>query len=178
MRNNRLAQQKHLALRQKGSALIVSLIMLLLLTLVAVAGMQGTILQERMTGNLRDRDLAFQAAEAALREGEAFARAPINAGIVYGNANGLYQVNNANRPDWSTRNIVAGNGARTYSDNFPGVSSQPTYYIEEISALQPPGTETEAGGAVPLTSYFRITARGIGGSANTSVVLTSVFLVP
>lgn len=176
MRNNHLAHYKHLAWRQNGSALLVSLIMLLLLTLVAVAGMQGTILQERMTGNLRDRDLAFQAAEAALREGEAYARD--NPGVVYGNTNGLYQVNAANRPDWSTRNIVAGNGARTYGDNFARVASQPTYYIEEISTLQPPGSETEAGGAVPLTRYFKITARGIGGSTSTSVVLTSVFLVP
>jgi type IV pilus assembly protein PilX len=176
MLDNRLEQFRCLARRQKGSALLVSLIMLLLLTLVAVAGMQGTILQERMTGNLRDRDLALQAAEAALREGEAYARN--NPGIVYGNANGLYQVNATNRPDWSARNIVAGNGIRTYAGNFSGVASQPTYYIEEISTLQPPGAETEAGGAVPLTSYFRITALGIGGSNSTSVVLTSLFLVP
>jgi type IV pilus assembly protein PilX len=161
--------------RQEGSVLIVSLIMLLLLTLVAVAGMQGTILQERMTGNLRDRDLAFQAAEAALREAEAFIRNNPTPTTIYDNSNGLYQVNATNTPDWSTRNTTDGNGFRTYAGNFPGVAAQPQYYIEEISTVQPAGTETEAGTAAPPPPFFRITALGTGGSASTQVVLTSVY---
>lgn len=55
---------------QSGTVLIIALVFLLLMTLVGVAAMQGTTLQERMAGNHRDRNLAFQAAEAALREGE------------------------------------------------------------------------------------------------------------
>lgn len=50
--------------------LIVALIMLLLVTLMAVSGMRGTSLEERMAGNLRDQNVAFLAAEAALRAGE------------------------------------------------------------------------------------------------------------
>lgn len=161
--------------RQKGSVLLVSLIMLLLLTLVAVGGMQGTILQERMTGNLRDRDLAFQAAEAALREAEAFIRN--NPNQVYNDNNGLYQVNSDDHPDWRTRTTTAGNGSITYGDNFPGVESQPIYYIEQISTFIPAGTETEAGTAVPPPPFYRITALGTGGSSNTTVVLTSVFRI-
>ena len=168
-------RQRQIKSQQRGSVLLVSLIMLLLLTLVAVGGMQGTILQERMTGNLRDRDLAFQAAEAALREAEAFIRNNPTPVTIYDNSSGLYQVNNANRPDWSTRNTTAGNGARTYAGNFQGVAAQPIYYIEEISTLQPAGTETEAGTAVPPPPFFRVTALGTGGSATTQVVLTSVF---
>lgn len=160
---------------QKGSVLLVSLIMLLLLTLVSVASMQGTILQERMTSNLRDRDLAFQAAEAALREAEAFIRANPTPTTIYDNSDGLYQINNANTPDWSTTTTSAGNGARTYSGDFPGVAAQPQYYIEEISTLQPAGTETEAGTAAPPPPFFRITALGTGGSASTQVVLRSVY---
>ena len=158
---------------QKGSALLVSLIMLLLITLIAVGSMQGTILQDRMTGNMRDRDLAFQAAEAALREAEAFLRDNPSAG--FNNANGLYEVNNANHPDWSTREGDDGSGAREYQGEFAGVAEQPEYFIEEITTLQPAGTETETGVALPPVSYFRITARGFGGSANTSVVLSSVY---
>lgn len=163
-----IARQKH-----KGSVLLVSLIMLLLLTLVAVAGMQGTILQERMTGNLRDRDLAFQAAEAALREAENFLEG--GPGVNFGNANGLYDVNNANRPDWETSSTSDGSGAIDYTGNFQGVADQPKYYIEEIATLQPAGTETETGVALPPVSYYRITALGFGGSATTSVVITSVY---
>jgi type IV pilus assembly protein PilX len=175
MLNNRSGQYSYSPSCQQGSVLLVSLIMLLLLTLVAVGGMQGTILQERMTGNLRDRDLAFQAAEAALREAETFIRN--NPNTIYGNSNGLYQVNAANRPNWQTRTTTAGNGSTTYDGNFQGVASQPTYYIEQISTIQPPGTETEGGNAVSEPPFYRITALGVGGSDSTSVVLNSVYRV-
>ncbi len=54
-----------------GAELIVALIMLLLITIVGVSAMQTTTMEEKMAGNLRDRHIAFQAAEAALRQGEA-----------------------------------------------------------------------------------------------------------
>jgi type IV pilus assembly protein PilX len=50
--------------------LITSLVLLLALTLLGLAAMQNTALEERMAGNLRSESLAFQSAEAALREGE------------------------------------------------------------------------------------------------------------
>ena len=56
--------------RQRGSTLIVALVFLLAMTLIGVTAMQGTTQQESMAGNLRQRNLAFQAAEAALRNGE------------------------------------------------------------------------------------------------------------
>jgi Tfp pilus assembly protein PilX len=52
-------------------ALIISLILLLLLTLISVSAMKTSSLEERMAGNDRDRNMAFQEAEAALRAGEA-----------------------------------------------------------------------------------------------------------
>lgn len=55
---------------QAGSALIVSIVMLLLLTLLGVAGMGDTILQERMAGNQKERNTAFQNAELGLRLAE------------------------------------------------------------------------------------------------------------
>lgn len=54
---------------QRGIALVVSLILLIAVTLVGLAGMRGTILQERMAGGAYDRATGFQAAEAALMLG-------------------------------------------------------------------------------------------------------------
>lgn len=59
--------------RQRGVALAVVLILLLVMTLLGLAAMRGTLMEERMSANLLDRSLAFQATEAALREGEALA---------------------------------------------------------------------------------------------------------
>jgi type IV pilus assembly protein PilX len=55
---------------QRGISLIVSLVLLVLVTLIAVGSMRGVLLQTRMSGTTHDRSLAFQAAEAALREAE------------------------------------------------------------------------------------------------------------
>ena len=55
---------------QAGVVLIVSLILLSLLTLIVVTGMQVTGLEEKMAGNMNDRNDAFQAAESALRDAE------------------------------------------------------------------------------------------------------------
>lgn len=62
---------------QKGAALVVSLIILLILTILGVAGMRSSTLEERMAGNARDRHLAFEATEAGLLAGEQFLRASV-----------------------------------------------------------------------------------------------------
>lgn len=56
--------------RQKGASLIVGLIFLVILTMLGVTALQIAGVEERMTGNARDRSVAFQAAEAALRDAE------------------------------------------------------------------------------------------------------------
>lgn len=56
---------------QRGVILIVCLVLLLLLTLITISSVQNTTLEEKIAGNLFQQNLAFQAAEAALRQGEA-----------------------------------------------------------------------------------------------------------
>ncbi len=55
---------------QRGVALLVALVFLIVLTLLGLATMRGTTLQERMAGGSRDYNIALQAAEAALRDAE------------------------------------------------------------------------------------------------------------
>lgn len=55
---------------QSGMVLVISLIILMLLTLIGITGLQTTGLEEKMAGNMRDRNVAFQAAESALRDAE------------------------------------------------------------------------------------------------------------
>ncbi|MDR6840075.1 pilus assembly PilX family protein [Pseudoxanthomonas sacheonensis] len=55
---------------QGGASLVVVLILLLIMTLLGLAVLRGTLLEERMSANMYDRSLAFQQAESALREGE------------------------------------------------------------------------------------------------------------
>lgn len=55
---------------QRGVVLVVALVLLVVATLIGLAGIRGTTLQERMSANMYDRSLAFQRAESALRAAE------------------------------------------------------------------------------------------------------------
>lgn len=59
---------------QQGAALLVVLMLLLIVTLLGIASMRGTIMQERMAANVTARSMAFQVAEAGLRQAEMIAR--------------------------------------------------------------------------------------------------------
>ena len=59
---------------ERGVVLLVALVMLLLVTVLGLASVRMLTLEERMAANSFDRNLAFQAAETALREGEALAQ--------------------------------------------------------------------------------------------------------
>jgi type IV pilus assembly protein PilX len=55
---------------QRGVALVVALILLVVALLVGLAASRGTLLEEKMSANLYDRSLAFQRAESGLRAAE------------------------------------------------------------------------------------------------------------
>lgn len=65
--------------KQEGAVLLICLVMLLVLTMIGVSSMSNSTLQERMAGGTRDYNQAFQAAEAALRVGEAYVRQQVEA---------------------------------------------------------------------------------------------------
>ncbi|MBN2856212.1 MAG: hypothetical protein JXK51_08215 [Halothiobacillaceae bacterium] len=52
--------------RQQGVALVVALVLLVVVTLVGLAAIRGTSLQEKMAGNTFDRAQAFQLTEGAV----------------------------------------------------------------------------------------------------------------
>jgi type IV pilus assembly protein PilX len=56
--------------RQRGASLIVALVFMLLLAFLGLAAISNSTLQERMSNNLSDRNLALQAAQMALRDAE------------------------------------------------------------------------------------------------------------
>jgi type IV pilus assembly protein PilX len=65
---------KCVAERQQGVVLVITLILLLELTILAVNAMGSLILEEKMAANARQTMVAEQAAEIALRAGEGWVR--------------------------------------------------------------------------------------------------------
>lgn len=67
-RSNRASDDVHAAglARQSGAALVMSLVILLVLTIIGVAAMRTASLEERMAGNIQEATSAFHAAESGL----------------------------------------------------------------------------------------------------------------
>jgi type IV pilus assembly protein PilX len=165
--------------RQSGTALIIALIFLLLMTLLGTSSMRTSTMQERMAGNMRDWNLGFQSAEAALREAEEWL---LDQDVLpeFNDANGFYQINSPDRPVWTGTVHSPGSGFLNYPGAVDGVARQPRYYIERLTSIKPAGTSTEIGPMEDIF-YFRVTAVGYGAAADdaneplTSVVLSSVY---
>jgi type IV pilus assembly protein PilX len=152
--------------RQRGVTLIVALIFLAILMLLGVTVAQTSSMQERMAGNTRDRDLALQAAEAALRAADATLNAlPKDAGgnittAFDGSTPGYvaYVPASANDADhWNDLDWDDGD-SRSAGTSLSHVAEQPRYVIEKLPNIA-------------STQRFRVTARGVGASASTVVIL-------
>jgi type IV pilus assembly protein PilX len=163
--------------RQRGAALILALIFLLLMTMLSTSSMRTATMQERMAGNTRDLNLGFQSAEAALRVAEAWL---LDTDVLpeFDDAAGFYQINSAARPVWDST-YSAGGGAITLPTNL-GTAQNPQYYIERLTSIRPAGTSTETGAPAEDIHYFRVTAVGYGlaedaGGPLAAVVLRSVY---
>ena len=160
--------------RQKGAVLAVSLLLLLVLTLLGVSSMQGTRLEEKMAGNAKDRNLAFQTSESGLREAEDFVEQLVSLGNFDGTA-GLYGMGDS-EPDYAdTQTWVDANKHVTASSNY-GAYQPPQYYIKRFT------TVTGLEGAMNMSGYgdnkgtgdvtiFKITSRGTGGNSDSAEVI-------
>jgi type IV pilus assembly protein PilX len=56
--------------KERGAALFIALIMLLVITLLALSGARETALESRITGNMAEQQKLVNYGEAALRQGE------------------------------------------------------------------------------------------------------------
>jgi len=151
---------------QKGAALVISLIMLLLLTILGITAMQTTTMQERMAGNARERSNAFQIAEAGLTAGESYLnQVTIGPFSTSANADGLYQAKSV----LLTTDNEWWNIATTWTaGSDTGTLTGSRYIVEQLPALATGGS-LEAG-TPGVLQYYRITAQGTG-PANTAVVM-------
>ena len=155
---------------QRGAILVVSLMLLLVLTIIGVSSMQGTALEESMSYATRDRTIALQSAEAALREAETWVETIASPAALTG-TNGLYRRADA-IPSYNTSATwLPANNTNYVTATAPTGSNSAKYMIKETGLI--PGVQ----GSMNLTGYgenkgsgdvttFQVTSRGTGGAAN------------
>jgi type IV pilus assembly protein PilX len=162
------------------------MIFLVILSILGVSAMQSSTLSSRIASNEADRNLAFQAAEAALLDGELDVRnqrfdrsrcipaiAGCRARLTQGRVgfdiscpegrcafvDGAAIWETASR--WTAGNSVL-YGTYTGAGAFPLVSNQPRYILEAIPFDEP---------------TYRITAVGYGAKSSSQVMLQTVIVV-
>lgn len=157
--------------QQNGAVLAVSLVILLLVTIIGVTATQVTGLEEKMSANMRDRNMAFQAAEAALRAGETFLTQATLPAFTAAGTNGLYTQGSTSAPgpnaNWNNFNTVAYN----YDANL--LATAPRYFIQRLPNVES-GASLDAG-TYDQNELYRVTAKGVGGTSSAVVVLQSVY---
>lgn len=151
---------------QQGSVLVLSMIFLLILTLLVSSSFYSVSSAQRNLRGNQDREIAFQAAEAALLEAEDY--------LATGQTidQNWIHFGSQDNPFWERNGVWTGGQSREYiGSGFENLGTKPRYVIEMENQFIDP----ESNNAVTAT-YYRITARAVGRSAETEVILQSIYL--
>jgi len=173
---------------ERGAVLIAALVLLVVLTLLGLSAMQNTTLEERMAGNLRSENAAFQAAETALRAGESWIGALFVKPVADANgSNGVWLLDapDADADDdqawwrqrdaswWSSYADAVGTSTLAYGPDL-NLDVLPRYLIEERGVVRDTlnlGQQNDFVGR----PYYQITARGTGMGGQPAVILRSTY---
>ena len=156
------------ARRQRGISLLVVLLLLVVTSLLGIAVLRSSAMQERMSANMRDRSIAMQAAEAAVRYAQTRLAAPIPGKPVTDTWDDLDQI-----PTTAQCAAIGICPAGTVSGTWMAVPASeydstklpvaPEYWIEYLGITQgrlAAGEDTRSEeGPDNQTPMFRITAR-------------------
>lgn len=160
--------------KQQGVALVVSLLLLVAITLLALSGIKRTTLQEKMTSNLYDKQLTQQQVEAALLEAERRLNVldptvlPFVFAIPAANQVDRWTLNNPGAPGW--QNAAAMNNgmanAATYIVEYMGNWPDPDFPDCNSSTTPPKGC---------LSPTFRITARTQDTDGRAAMIMQTIW---
>lgn len=183
---NRPPNQSRSPRGERGVVLLIGLVVLVVLSLLAVGSMRATTLEERMSHNSEDRQIAFQVAEAALREAELVLTQPMLPAFVAINdpaADGFYLPDPPNpdtpslayqpmwqrtaadtaHPSWRVASVT------TDAPPAPIDRARGEYLIEQLEVINEtaPGESLQADAAEDRREriIYRISARAWGATA-------------
>ncbi len=160
--------------RANGLVLITALVLLLILMLLGISGTRTMVLQTRMAMNLHQMHQAFQAAEAALRDGEQHIAQYINADTVFSATCDLGLCASLSLHDtpwdsmlvnWQTGENTIIYGSQTGQSAFLTTAPQPRYIIEQLP-----------GSVAASDQWYRVTAVSYTAGGAVQHILQSTYL--
>lgn len=152
---------------EAGYVLITTLVLMIMLTAMALTQISLNTSQIHVAANATDAEVSFEKTEGAINEA---LNKLINATYIptnfLANSNGLYVFNQNNAPLWQTVNWTSSGAV---INSFQGSSgSQASYIIELLPSVIQPGQSMKS-----PTHVYRITARSVGASGNSAVLIQS-----
>lgn len=156
---------------KNGSVLIITLLLMVMLTIIAVSQLSFNSTQTHIATNTADAQIAFETAAGALNDGtnNLFAGTFTTSSFL-SNTKGLYNFNPNDAPYWSTVDWTNNNAVIS---SFQGSSlGQSAYIIEQLPSVIRPGQSMGSS-----TQVFRITAHAVGASGNSAVILQSTLVI-
>lgn len=162
--------------QQKGVVLIVSIVILLILTFIALSTLQTSPIEEKISSNYRQSNISLQAADTTEREAETVVDNLVDISG-FTNSNGLYTSGNA--PDPLASGTWVGTASRSSTQTIPGAATT-RYFIELVGTFD--------SGTVSLNIYnygqdpntgpvtvFRIVARATDSSGTAETIVQSFY---
>jgi type IV pilus assembly protein PilX len=159
---------------QAGAVLVTSLLFLLVMSLLGVTAMSVALLEEKMAGNLRDRSLAFQSAETALRSTGMMLAASSELADASASARcrtGWYDRVNCPLPPVLSDGFWVSGSAVAVVGELAHVAAPPQYIVERLECYPWPLEKCDR-------FPFRVTVRAVGGgTAGAVVMLQAVYVL-
>jgi len=180
--------------KQHGAVFVTAMVLLIILTLLGITAMKMANLEELMSGNMRDRNLALQAAEMGLRYAEQHIRDNDSATNTPNSIDGItgfdatctggycYYGQNQSPPliasdityctpdcplTYIPGTVFTVDAINYTAPALPAGVPAPTYLIEGMKKT-PPGSSS-------FSYYYRVTVRAQGARPGTVVWLEEIF---
>jgi len=177
------------AARQRGVVLVVALLLLVVSTILSVSMFRSFGLQEKIAGNIREKERALHAATTAQQYAEFWLSQGTNAQTVPATCNTLLNANLLQgqicsnvlktalpgfvaNPDWQLGGADVGVLYTPQSMNVSTTADTGTYYETPRFYISFLGPSADGTGNV-----FQIDSRGYGGTANAVSIVESTYVV-
>ena len=179
---SKCTQNKISLCRQQGSALLVCLIFLLVLTVLGLSSLNDTLIQNKMSGAMQDSNVALQTVELASREAEQDVESLIEPTAGFSATGPFYSVGNApadifDDSLWSGTRTKEG-GAAIPDSGFP----KPRYLIENLGTMKAQNRATSL--VISNVTHetgegdvygFRIVARSTGATGTSQRIVETYY---
>lgn len=178
----------HIPVRERGMALVASLLMLVVITLLGVTMFRSYGLTERVAGNTREKERTLSAALSAQGYAEFYLNGQSGANALENKD--CSTLGQAQTPSMTATmvctNAITGSAAQvpwtnSYAYNVPGATfstgglgtftQAPQFYITYL------GQKKSSSGPTIVSTVFQVDAAAWGGAGNTVAVVESGYIV-